>query len=319
MYATFCKAIVVALLLTAATSSAQTPGLDDLAAQLGSQLASTKTKTITICPFINDQGYSSSLSAYLIDRLNRLLASQGHGFRLITRSQSEAILRELGNRYPAEINSQSLQALASRLSTDSLVTGSFSVTGNSIMIDASLLDPHSTNILWGHSVRIDKAAVAEVLGNPASVQPIQRALSSETFQPSDASRVAIQSGTTIRVQINDALSSDRVQVGQEVRALLVDEISASGRTVAARGSAVKLKIAEKDQYRLKLQLESIFVATNQFAVVVAVPYEQRGTVSKTKIFGALLNNQPLPLAPQPAAVPAKTIIQFRTLSDVYWP
>ena len=160
-----CRTVAVIIFLAAIASSAQTPGLDDLATQLGSKLASTNAKTIAICPFINDQGYSSSLSAYLIDRLNRLLASQGHGFHLITRTQSEGVLHELNNHYPDEIESQSLQALASRLSAESLITGSFSVTGTSITIDASLLDPHSTNIVWGHSVRIDKAAAG-----PATTQ-----------------------------------------------------------------------------------------------------------------------------------------------------
>jgi hypothetical protein len=85
-------------------------------------------------------------------------------------------LRELRLVDAPEISSKDLQTIATRLSVDAIVAGTFNVAAQTVAIDATIFDGKTSYIIGSASVKLDRADLdaflVERMGPPSAVVAI---------------------------------------------------------------------------------------------------------------------------------------------------
>ena len=261
-----------ALLIIRASAIAQDPGIVDLAARLGKQLQSRQIRSVAVLRFTNLQNYDSQLSAYLVDRLNRGLVTQGGGLEVASRSQSDALLRELRLPDNRELTTKDLQTVAMRLSVAAIITGTFAVAAQSITVDTTILDGTTTHIIGGETVKLERGDLEAYLVERHGV-------------PDQGPVLSIPSGTAIEVKLNEKVDAAAVRNGRTVSGSLAANVVVGNVTVARKGAEVKLQARSPDGMELHITLASVTLADQR--LVAATSDEVIKAATKNALGGVL--------------------------------
>jgi len=263
------------LLLLSATAFAQLAGLDDLADQLGRKLAEKKAGTVTVLRFSNSEGYDPKFGNWVADQVGRRLTAQGRGIQLIKRIEVEPFLR---GRHTSEEEpaAEAVQAFGQERGVKAVVTGSFTVLGKALSLDANILDTVSGNTIDGASGSLEVAQVSNLLvkGGPTTILlPAAPAQAGErggflgggffSTEPQGAGtagevdkNVAMPVGTVIPVVFNHALNSRNLTKGQELDAHVFEDVLVNGNPVVQRGAKARLVVVDSAG-RILLNLVSV--------------------------------------------------------------
>ena len=235
-----------AFFILAASAFAQDAGLPGLATKLGQQLAARQIRSVAVLRFTNSQNYDSQLSAHLVDQLNRALVTQNQGIEVASRSQSDGYLKELRIVDNAEIRSNDLQTLATKLTVDAVIAGTFNVGAQSVAIEVTIFDGKNAHIIGGESVKLDKADLDQYLVARKG--------------PAPGPTLLIPSGTAFDVRLNEKIDAEMARNGKTVSASLESNIVIDNVTVARKGAEVKLQATSQDGLELHIALASITMA-----------------------------------------------------------
>jgi TolB-like protein len=231
------------MLMIAASAFAQDAGMTGLAAKLGRQLASRQLKSVAVLQFTNTQSYDTQLSAHLVDQINQEMVRQVQGIEVASRTQSDAVLRELRLVDAPEINSKDLETIAMRLKVDAIVTGTFNAAGQAVAIDATIFDGKTSYIIGGASAKLDRADLDAFLV--------------ERKGPPSAPVIAIPSGMEIDVKMNEKVDAAEARNGKTVSAALDNDIVVRNVLLAKKGTEVKLQATSPDGMELHIALVSM--------------------------------------------------------------
>jgi TolB-like protein len=231
------------MLMIAASAFAQDAGMTGLAAKLGRQLASRQLKSVAVLQFTNTQSYDTQLSAHLVDQINQEMVRQVQGIEVASRTQSDAVLRELRLVDAPEINSKDLETIAMRLKVDAIVTGTFNAAGQAVAIDATIFDGKTSYIIGGASAKLDRADLDAFLV--------------ERKGPAPAPVIAIPSGMEIDVKMNEKVDAAEARNGKTVSAALDNDIVVRNVLLAKKGTEVKLQATSPDGMELHIALVSM--------------------------------------------------------------
>jgi hypothetical protein len=235
----FCTLIIVA------TAFAQDTGIPGLAAKLGRQLASRKLKSVAVLQFTNTQNFDRQLSAQLVDQVIREMGTQAKGIEVASQTQGDALLRELRLADAPEISTKDLQTIATRLSVDAIVTGTFNAAGQTIAIDTTIFDGKSSYIIGAASAKLSRTDFDTFLVE-------RKGLS--------AAGVGIPSGMQIDVKLNEKVDAAEARNGKTISATLDNDVVARNVLVAKKGAEVKLQATSPDGMELHITLDSMTLA-----------------------------------------------------------
>ncbi len=229
-------------MIAAASAVAQDAGITVLAAKLGHQLASRQIRSVAVLQFTSKQNYDSQLSAHLVDQINQEIVKV-QGIEVASRTQSEALLRELRLVDAPEINTKDLETIATRLNVGALVTGTFDAAGQTVAIDATIFDGKTSYIIGAASAKLDRADLDAFL--------VQR----KGSQPGPV--IAIPSGMQIDVKMNEKVDAAEARNGKTVSASLANDLVVTNVLLAKQGTEVKLQATSPDGMELHLTLASM--------------------------------------------------------------
>jgi TolB-like protein len=307
--------ILPALLIIPATLFAQDP-LADLATKLAQQLTGRQIRSVAVLRFTNGQNYDTQLSANLVDQLNRALVTQGpqgQNIEVASRSQSDALLKEMRLPDTMELNSKDLETLATRLNVDALVTGTFAVSPDSVAVDTTLLDGKTSHIIGGASIKLPRAGLEQFLvekkGPPPTVAP-----------------VSIPTGTTIDMKLSEKVDAASAKNGRTISATLADNIVNGTVIVAKKGADVKLQATSPDGMELHLTLASIALTDGRTVPAVSAELIKAATSSRSKgalggVLGGIQNGgtigipQNAPAQMKPAEMPKDAPVSLKLTQD----
>ena len=193
--------------------------------------------------FTNTQSYDTQLSAHLVDQINQEMVRQVQGIEVASRTQSDAVLRELRLVDAPEINSKDLETIAMRLKVDAIVTGTFNAAGQTVAIDATIFDGKTSYIIGGASAKLDRADLDAFLV--------------ERKGPAPAPVIAIPSGMEIDVKMNEKVDAAEARNGKTVSAALDNDIVVRNVLLAKKGTEVKLQATSPDGMELHIALVSM--------------------------------------------------------------
>jgi hypothetical protein len=140
----------------------------------------------------------------------------------------------------------------------------------------------------------DPVAVPQTQPVPAPPAPTAKAIESPSLAPSpspaplpDLHKVTLHPGTTIRVRIDEALSSDRTVAGNTFSASLAEPLVIDGLVIAERGAPVTGRVLEAQKAgrvsgvsTLQLALISVTTADGQRVSIATDPWTRRGDSSR---------------------------------------
>jgi len=265
-----------ALLMIEASAFAQDAGVVDLAAKLGQQLAGRQIRSVAVLRFTNSQNYDSQLSTYLVDRLNRALVTQGTGIEVASRSQSDGLLRELRVPDTAELGGKDLQTIASRLTVDAIITGTFTVAAQAISVETTVMDGKNSHIIGGETAKLERAGFEQYLV--------------ERKGPPPGPALSIPSGTVIDVKLNEKVDAASARNGKTISATLMANVMVGNVTVARKGAEVKLQASSPDGMELHIALASVTLADQSTIPASSDPIIKSATTSRAKgALGGVLN------------------------------
>ena len=233
--------VLFGMLMITASTFAQDAGIAGLAAKLGHQLASRQLKSVAVLQFTNTQSYDTQLSAHLVDQINQDMVRQVQGIEVASRTQSDAVLRELRLVDAPEINTKDLETIATRLKVDAIVTGTFNAAGQTVAIDATIFDGKTSYIIGGASAKLDRADLDAFLVERKGPPPI----------------IAIPSGMEIDVKMNETVDAAEARNGKTVSAALDNDIVVRNVLLAKKGTEVKLQATSPDGMELHIALVSM--------------------------------------------------------------
>jgi len=232
--------------MIAASAVAQEAGITVLAAKLGHQLAGRQIRSVAVLQFTNKQNYDPQLSAHLVDQVNQEMVKQVQGIQVASRTQSEALLRELRLVDAPEINTKDLETIATRLNVGAIVTGTFDATAQTVAIDATIFDGTTSYIIGAASAKLDRAEIDAFLVERKGSQP--------------GPIIAIPSGMQIDVKMSETVDAAEARNGKIVSATLENEIVVRNVLLAKKGTEVKLQATSPDGMELHLALASMTLA-----------------------------------------------------------
>jgi TolB-like protein len=255
-------------LLMAASAFAQDTGVPGLATKLAQQMAARQLRSVGVLRFTNTQNYDSQLSAHIVDQLNRAMVTQSQGIEVASRSQSDALLKELRVIDSPEIRANDLQTIATKLAVDALITGTFTVTGQSIALETTLLDGKNAHIIGGDSVKLDRADLEPFL-------VLRKG-------PAPGPTLFIPAGTALDVRLVDKVDAEAARNTKTVLATLEANIVVDNVVVAKKGAEVKLQASSADGMELHLTLASIALADQRTVAATSDQVTRVATSSKAK-------------------------------------
>lgn len=229
--------------MIAASAGAQDAGITVLAAKLGHQLASRQIRSVAVLQFTNKQNYDPQLSAHLVDQINQEMVKQVQGIEVASRTQSEALLRELRLVDAPEINTKDLETIATRLNVGAIVTGTFDAAGQTVAVDATIFDGKTSCIIGAASAKLDRSDLDAFLVERKGPQP--------------GPVIAIPSGMQIDVKLNEKVDAAEARNGKTVSASLENDIVVRNVLLAKKGTEVKLQATSPDGMELHIALASM--------------------------------------------------------------
>jgi TolB-like protein len=284
-----------------ATAFAQDAGIAGLAAKLGNQLASRQLKSVVILQFTNTQNYDTQLSAHLVDQIIEDMAKQVKGIEITSRTQSDALLRELRLVDAPEISTKDLQAIATRLSVDAIVAGTFNAAGQTVAIDATIFDGKSSYIIGAASAKLDRADLDQFLV--------------ERKGPASAAVVAIPSGMEIDVKLSEKVDAAESRNGKTVSATLENDIVVRNVLLAKKGTEVKLQATSPDGMELHITLASMMLADQRNVLLSSDQIIKSSTMVRPKAAtGDVPENAPA--QPKPGEATQGAQLAFHLKQDV---
>jgi TolB-like protein len=290
-----------ATLMIVASAFAQDAGITGLAAKLGHQLASRQLKSVAVLQFTNTQNYDTQLSAHLVDQIIREMGTQVQGIEVTGRTQSDALLRELRLVDAPEISSKDLETIATRLSVDAIVAGTFNAAGQTVAIDATIFDGKTSYIVGGASAKLDRADLDRFLVDRKG--------------PASAAVVAIPSGMEIDVKLNEKVDAAESRNGKTVSATLENDIVVRNVLLAKKGTEVKLHATSPDGMELRITLASMTLTDQRNVLLSSDQIIKPSTMIRPKgATGSVPENAPA--QPQPGEATQSAQLAFHLKQDV---
>jgi len=290
-----------AALMIVESAFAQDAGIAGLAVKLGHQLASRQFKSVAVLQFTNTQNYDTQLSAHLVDQIIREMGTQILGIQVANQTQSDALLRELRLVDAPEISSKDLETIATRLSVDAIVAGTFNAAGQTVAIDATIFDGRTSYIIGGASTKLDRADIDAFL--------VER-----KGAPS-AQVVAIPSGMEIDVKLNEKVDAAEARHGKTISATLENDIVVRNVLLAKKGTDVKLQATSPDGMELHLTLASITLTDQRNVFLSSDQIIKPLTMIRSKgATGAVPENAPA--QPKPGEAAQNAQFAFHLNQDV---
>lgn len=231
------------MLMIATSAVAQDDGITGLAAKLGHQLAGRQMRSVAVLQFTNKQNYDLQLSAHLVDEINQEMVKQVQGIEVASRTQSEALLRELRLIDAPEINTKDLETIATRLNVAAIVSGTFDATAQTVAIDATIFDGKTSYIIGAASAKLDRAALDAFLVERKGPQP--------------GPAIAIPSGMQMVVKMTETVDAAEARNGKTVSATLENDLVVQNVLLAKQGTEVKLQATSPDGMELHIMLTSM--------------------------------------------------------------
>src|SRR5437867_9203490 len=149
-----------ALMVVASPAFAQVmelkDGVERLAAELAKSVPTGKTLRVAVTDFPDLQGVTSNLGRYVAERLTTRLSAQTEKFRVIERRRLGQVLGELNFSMSDLVDPSKAKQLGRMLGVEAIVVGTVSDLGNSVDIDARIIEIETNNILRGMTVGISK-------------------------------------------------------------------------------------------------------------------------------------------------------------------
>lgn len=161
---------VFTLSMLALTSSAMAvgtleDGMTELAQQIVKNSVAKGKKSIAISSFQHINGDQSELSNYLSDELVlKLFSVPGANLEIIERGQLNKIFQEMQFNMTGVVDSKTIQQLGKLHGVGALVLGSITEMGESIRVNARLIDTETGRVFSAAGTTISKTAtIAELL------------------------------------------------------------------------------------------------------------------------------------------------------------
>ena len=289
------------MFMIAASAVAQEAGITVLAAKLGHQLAGRQIRSVAVLQFTNKQNYDPQLSAHLVDQVNQEMVKQVQGIQVASRTQSEALLRELRLVDAPEINTKDLETIATRLNVGAIVTGTFDATAQTVAIDATIFDGKSSYIIGAASAKLDRADLDQFLV--------------ERKGPASAAVVAIPSGMEIDVKLSEKVDAAESRNGKTVSATLENDIVVRNVLLAKKGTEVKLQATSPDGMELHITLASMMLADQRNVLLSSDQIIKSSTMVRPKAAtGDVPENAPA--QPKPGEATQGAQLAFHLKQDV---
>jgi TolB-like protein len=258
---------VFGLFMIGVSAFAQDPGIPGLAAKLGHQIASRQLKKVAVLQFTNKQNYDAQLSAHLVEQIDHEIVAQVPAIEVAGQDQSDAVLHQMRLVDAPEINTKDLEAIATRLNVDAIVTGTFDASGQTVAIDATIFDGKTSYIIGAASAKLDRAPLDAFLV--------------ERKGPS-AAVIAIPSGMEIDVKMNEKVDAAEARNGKTVSAALANDLVVTNVLVAKRGAEVKLQASSPDGMELHLALASMTLADQRDVILSSDQIIKQSTMVQPK-------------------------------------
>jgi TolB-like protein len=207
------------LLISAPAAFPQDLELTALAAKLREQIVKSNKKTVAVWDLSNSQGYGSDFSEYMADELSIRMVQDNPGFRVVTRSRLNQLLRERGMKYTQDFDPATFQKIGSFTGADAVVAGSFQVLTSSIRVVLQVLDPKDATIVTGVSGTLPKTkdleAYLQMKSGPTPGE--EPAFQASTASP-NRTPVDVPSASVGRVvNLNGGLQAQLLSLGREGR------------------------------------------------------------------------------------------------------
>ena len=137
------------LSMVAPSAFSQDTELTVLASKLREQIAKANKKVVAVWDLTNNQTYGSDFSQYLVDELSIRLTQDNPGFRVVTRTRLDQLMKEKGMKYSEYFDPASFQKISSFTGADAVIAGTFQVLSSSIRIVLQVLDTKDATIVTG--------------------------------------------------------------------------------------------------------------------------------------------------------------------------
>ena len=207
----FCR-LVIAVVLAAGVQG-QELELRALAKDLREQIGKAGKKMVAIWEITNTQGYSNDLAQYVEDELSIKLLQDGPGFRMVTRSQLNRVMKEQGLRNAEEFNPATFAKVGKFTGADAIITGNFQVLSSAVRVTLRVLDVSDGTMVTGASAMLPKTKDVE-----AYLQKAPAALTANPTAPeagSSTAQLAEAGPFQFRLEacsVNSTLASCRLKI-----------------------------------------------------------------------------------------------------------
>jgi TolB-like protein len=131
-------------------------GVEQLARDLGNSVPEGRSLTIAISDFPDLQGTVSDLGRYVAERLVTRLSARPEKFRVIERRRLDQVLGELRLGLTDLVDPAKAKQLGQMLGAQGIVVGTLSDLGNTVDIDARVIEIGTNSTFPGVSVTLTK-------------------------------------------------------------------------------------------------------------------------------------------------------------------
>jgi TolB-like protein len=200
-YMRFLAAIPAMWLLVISGEAAQAAELKEAVEQLASQLAKGapegKPVRIAVTDLPDLQGVTSDLGRYVAERLTSRMIQSGR-FRVIERRRLGQVLNELRFSMSDLVDPAKAKQLGRLAGVDALVVGSVSDLGNSVEVDARIIEVETSNMLLAATATISKDDTVKAMLDRGRVAPAEAQARTPLAASGGGSTAATESGTARR-------------------------------------------------------------------------------------------------------------------------
>lgn len=130
--------------------------VEQLAVELAKSVPEGRTLRVAVSDFPDLQGVTSDLGRYIAERLTTRLSAQTHKFRVIERRRLGQVLAELRFSMSDLVDPDKARQLGKMLGVEAIVVGTVSDLGNTVDVDARIIEIETNDILPGTTVAISK-------------------------------------------------------------------------------------------------------------------------------------------------------------------
>jgi TolB-like protein len=213
----FCTLIICVF---TTTSFAQEKGLRELASSLASQIKKKGKGPVAVTTFVNVE-YCQSFGAYLVDRLNILLAKDNDDFEVVTRDRVEEAFKEINLALAKNYDSATFARIGKHVGAKSIIQGSYAVQASAALVSlaAQVVDVETGRIIGGDLAEIPftgdvKAMLAGKESCPSATEYVRDSGPSTTEHVQKSSPSPVPGGPTAKAS-GIAFKVDRCSLGPE--------------------------------------------------------------------------------------------------------